>query len=366
MRFCCINVSKSKQDFHDSPAVKNVKIFSYKEIKAATNNFGRSNKLGQGGFGIVYKGQLTDGIHIAAKVLATESEQGEKEFMTEIESIADVKHNNLVMLLGCSIQRCNRVLIYEYVANNSLDRLLLGSTNGEINLTWDLRSAICKGTACGLSYLHDELEPPIVHRDIKASNILLDQNFVPKIGDFGLAKLFPNGISHISTRVVGTYGYLAPEYAVHGQLTKKADVYSFGVLLLEVTSGKRISQSYNIHDSEMFLVQRAWHLYEKQRLLDLVDPNLKDYPEEEVLRYIKVALFCTQCAANKRPFMRQVVEMLSRPIKLNEEELKHTCSIKDMIGCEAKGALSSMFVSNSAVWPPMNSSSFTHSQIIPR
>ncbi|XP_078167692.1 cold-responsive protein kinase 1-like isoform X2 [Carex rostrata] len=342
MRWCCTDdISKSKQDFD----VKNVRIFSYNEIKAATDNFDPSNKLGQGGFGIVYKGKLKDGTHIAAKVLSSKSEQGAKEFMTEIESIANVKHTNLVMLLGCCIQRGAQILIYPYVANNSLDRVMLGSNNGEINLSWGLRSAICKGTACGLSYLHEELEPPIVHRDIKASNILLDQNFIPKIGDFGLAKLFPDNITHISTRVVGTY---------------------FGVLLLEVISGKRISQSHNIVNSEMFLVQLAWHLYEKQRLLDLVDPKLKDYPEEEVLRYTKVGLFCTQGAASKRPFMPQVVEMLSRPIKLDEKELKSACSIHDMIRNEAEGASSSMVMRSSAVWPPMSSSSFTQSQISPR
>ncbi|GJM85645.1 hypothetical protein PR202_ga02115 [Eleusine coracana subsp. coracana] len=200
------------------------------------------------------QGVLRDGTAFAAKVLSSESDQGIKEFLAEIESISEVKHANLVRLLGCCIQRRNRILIYEYLENNSLDHALQGLEKGVTTLSWSARSDICMGTAKGLSYLHEEHEPNIVHRDIKASNVLLDGNNKPKIGDFGLAKLFPDNVTHISTGVVGTTGYLAPEYFVHGQLTKKADVYSFGVLIFEIVSGRRISQTIR---SDTFLVREV-------------------------------------------------------------------------------------------------------------
>lgn len=302
--------------------MENLRLFSYREIRTATNNFDPSNKLGRGGFGTVYKGVLGDGTEFAAKVLSSESEQGIKEFLAEVESISQAKHANLVRLLGCCVQRKNRILVYEYLENNSLDHALkaLGSGNAAaaaVKLTWSTRSGICVGTARGLSYLHEELEPSIVHRDIKASNVLLDGNLRPKIGDFGLAKMFPANVTHISTGVVGTNGYMAPEYFVHGQLTKKADVYSFGVLVLEIISGRRISQTIQ---SDMFLVREAWLLYQQSRLLEMVDAGMEDYPEEEVLRHIRVGLACTQAAPGTRPTMREVVDMLSRPVALPETE----------------------------------------------
>ncbi|KAF0931709.1 hypothetical protein E2562_005702 [Oryza meyeriana var. granulata] len=242
----------TEADFKELPSLKNVQLFSFREIRAATNNFDHGNKLGRGGFGTVYKGTFEDGTAFAAKVLSAESEQGIKEFLTEIESITEAKHANLVRMLGCCVQRQNRILIYEYVENNSLDHALQAA--GVTDLSWSTRSGICMGIAKGLSYLHEEHEPSIVHRDIKASNVLLDRNYSPKIGDFGLAKLFPDNVTHVSTRVVGTTGYLAPEYVVHGQLTKKADVYSYGVLILEIISGRRISQTIR---SDMFLVRQV-------------------------------------------------------------------------------------------------------------
>ncbi|CAN6279325.1 unnamed protein product [Urochloa humidicola] len=307
----------SDEDFRGLLNMENLHLFSYKEIRAATNNFDQSNKLGRGGFGTVYKGVWGDGTAFAAKVLSSESEQGIKEFLAEIESISEVKHANLVRLLGCCVQRKSRILIYEYLENNSLDHALqaLSSGNATTSLTWSTRSDICVGTAKGLSYLHEEHEPNIVHRDIKASNVLLDRDYRPKIGDFGLAKLFPDNVTHISTGVVGTCGYLAPEYFVHGQVTKKADVYSFGVLVLEIISGRRISQT--IH-SDMFLVREAWVLYQQGKLLDMVDARMEEYPEEEALRYIRVGLACTQATPSFRPTMGQVVALLSRPVAPHE------------------------------------------------
>ncbi|XP_039137924.1 cold-responsive protein kinase 1-like isoform X2 [Dioscorea cayenensis subsp. rotundata] len=318
-----------------------------------------------------YVGTLRNGTVIAAKVLSAESKQGLKEFLTEIDIITRVKHPNLVELLGYCVQENDQILVYEYVENNSLDYALLGRRSKTADLNWGVRSAICLGAARGLMFLHEELDPPIVHRDIKASNILLDRNFMPKIGDFGLAKLFPDNVTHISTRVAGTTGYLAPEYAIHGQLTKKADIYSFGVLIIEIVSGRSISK---VHWSEMekFLLEQTWQLFEEGRLKELVDPNLKEFPEDEVLRYIKVALFCIQAAANRRPSMLQVVEMLSKPILLNEEALAPPGFIKDSVysGKGSKAMLSSNFhikrissVNNSV---PFESAPVTCSELLPR
>ncbi|KAM1485242.1 hypothetical protein ACFXTO_037197 [Malus domestica] len=304
----------------DENVLENIKAFSYNELRSATDNFHPSNKIGRGGFGTVYKGTLTSGKHVAVKTLAAQSKQGVREFLNEINTISNVRHPNLVELIGCCVQEAGRVLVYEYVENKSLDHALLGPTSRTIKLDWEKRSAICLGTARGLTYLHEELVPHIVHRDIKASNLLLDREFNPKIGDFGLAKLFPDDITHISTRIAGTTGYLAPEYALGGQLTLKADVYSFGVLVLEIVCG-RSSAKGDWGGAEKFLLEWAWQLHEEGRLLELADPEMGEFPEEEVLRYMKVAFFCTQAAANRRPKMSQVLDMLSRNIRLNEKQL---------------------------------------------
>ncbi|QCD76736.1 putative serine/threonine-protein kinase isoform X1 [Vigna unguiculata] len=305
----------------DGYPLDNVKQFSDTELRLATDNYHSNNKIGRGGFGTVYLGTLRDGRRVAVKTLSFWSKQGVREFLTEIKTLSNVKHPNLVELIGFCIQGPSRTLVYEYVENGSLNSALLGTRNENIKLDWRKRSAICVGTAKGLAFLHEELSPPIVHRDIKASNVLLDKNFNPKIGDFGLAKLFPDGITHVSTRIAGTTGYLAPEYAIGGQLTKKADIYSFGVLILEIVSGRSSARRTNGEGSPRFLLEWAWQLYEEGRLLEFVDPEMEEFPEEEVLRYMKVALFCTQSAAGRRPLMIQVVNMLSKAIQLNEKEL---------------------------------------------
>ncbi|KAH7858624.1 hypothetical protein Vadar_025989 [Vaccinium darrowii] len=275
----------------------NIRNFSYNELRNVTDNFHPGNKIGQGGFGIVYKGILKDGTQVAVKTLSAESKQGTREFLTEINTISNVRHPNLVELIGWCAEENKRALVYEYVVNNSLDRALLGRKSTTVKLDWGKRSAICMGTARGLAYLHEELVPHIVHRDIKA-----------------------NGITHISTKIAGTTGYLAPEYVLGGQLTLKADVYSFGVLILEVVSGRSSSKA-NWGGTEKFLLEYAWQLYEEGKLLELVDPELDDFPEEEIIRYIKVAFFCTQAAANRRPLMSQVIEMLTRNVRINEKQL---------------------------------------------
>ncbi|XP_058771591.1 putative serine/threonine-protein kinase [Vicia villosa] len=301
-------------------SLDNLKHFSDKELRLATDNYHLSNKIGRGGFGTVYKGTLKNGRKIAVKPLSVGSKQGVKEFLTEITTLSNVKHSNLVELVGFCIQGPNRTVVYEYVENGNLHTALLSKKSSSIKLEWRKRSAICVGTAKGLAYLHEELAQHIVHRDIKASNVLLDKDFNPKIGDFGMAKLFPDDITHISTRIAGTTGYLAPEYALGGQLTKKADVYSFGVLILEIISGKSSSKT-NWDGSHKFLLEWAWQLHEDEKWLDLVDQDMKEYPEKEVIKYIKVALFCTQAAAKRRPLMSQVVDMLSKEIQLNEKQL---------------------------------------------
>lgn len=315
---------KGKNDSHQPEtqeiAPSNVRRFTYNSLRSATGDFHPSNRIGGGGFGVVYRGVLRDGTQVAIKTLSAESKQGTREFLTEIDMISNIRHPNLVELIGCCVDDNHRILIYEYLENNSLAKVLLSSKSKYVLLTWPQRAAICLGTASGLAFLHDEAEPNIVHRDIKASNVLLDRDFHPKIGDFGLAKLFPDNVTHISTRVAGTVGYLAPEYALLGQLTKKADVYSFGVLILEIISARSSSKAAFGEDL-LLLVEWTWKLREEGRLLDLVDPELTKYPEDEVTRFIKVALFCTQAAPHQRPTMKQVVEMLSKQVHLNEKAL---------------------------------------------
>ncbi|XP_022767703.1 putative serine/threonine-protein kinase isoform X2 [Durio zibethinus] len=301
-------------------ATDNIRLFSYNSLRSATSDFHPSNRIGGGGFGVVYRGVLRDGTPAAIKTLSAESKQGLREFVTEIDMISNIRHPNLVELIGCCVDDNHRVLVYEYLENNSLASVLLSPRSKYIALDWPTRAAICLGTASGLAFLHYEAVPHIVHRDIKASNILLDGNFHPKIGDFGLAKLFPDNVTHISTAVAGTVGYLAPEYALLGQLTMKADVYSFGVLLLEIVSGRSSSKA-GFGAELMLLVEWTWKLKEEERLLDIVDPELTRYPEDEVMRFIKVALFCTQAAAHQRPTMKQVVQMLSKDVHLNEKVL---------------------------------------------
>ncbi|KAK9291093.1 hypothetical protein L1049_009280 [Liquidambar formosana] len=329
-----------RQNQDEEIATKNVRLFSYISLRSATGNFHPSNRIGEGGFGVVYRGVLRDGTQVAIKSLSAESNQGTHEFLTEINMISNIRHPNLVELIGCCVEGSNRILVYEFLENNSLASALLGSKSRRVALDWPKRAAICMGTASGLAFLHEEAEPHIVHRDIKASNILLDGNFRPKIGDFGLAKLFPDNVTHVSTRVAGTMGYLAPEYALLGQLTKRADVYSFGVLILEIISGRSSSKAA-FGEELLVLVEWTWKLKEEEMLLEIVDPELSQYPEDEVLRFIKVALFCTQAASHQRPTMKQVVEMLSTEVSLNEKVLTEPGVYRGHISQHSGGEASS-------------------------
>ncbi|KAE9617049.1 putative protein kinase RLK-Pelle-DLSV family [Lupinus albus] len=284
--------------------------FSLRQIKAATNNFDPANKIGEGGFGPVYKGVLPDGDVIAVKQLSSKSKQGNREFVNEIGMISALQHPNLVNLYGCCIESNQLLLIYEYMENNSLARALFGKQEQKLNLDWPTRMKICVGIARGLAYLHEESRLKIVHRDIKATNVLLDKNLNAKISDFGLAKLDEEENTHISTRIAGTIGYMAPEYAMRGYLTDKADVYSFGVVALEIVSGKS-NTNYRPKEEFVYLLDWAYVLQEQGNLLDLVDPSLGSrYSSVEAMRMLSLALLCTNPSPTLRPPMSSVVRML--------------------------------------------------------
>ncbi|XP_012455284.1 probable leucine-rich repeat receptor-like serine/threonine-protein kinase At3g14840 isoform X2 [Gossypium raimondii] len=285
--------------------------FTLRQIKDATNNFDAANKVGEGGFGPVYKGILADGKEIAVKQLSARSNQGNREFVTEIGMISAVQHPHLVKLYGCCIEGNQLMLIYEYLENNSLARALFGPEEFQLTLDWPTRRKICIGIARGLAYLHEESRLKIVHRDIKATNVLLDKNLDPKISDFGLAKLDEEDNTHISTRIAGTYGYMAPEYAMHGRLTDKADVYSFGIVALEIVSGTCNTKHNRVKTEYFYLLDVAHRLKQEGNLLDLIDPRVASHCNAgEAMVMVDVALSCTNPTAAARPSMSMVVSVL--------------------------------------------------------
>ncbi|KAH9604717.1 hypothetical protein KSS87_004211, partial [Heliosperma pusillum] len=287
--------------------------YTLKQIKTATNNFDPTNKIGEGGFGPVYKGFLSDGTPIAVKQLSSKSKQGNREFMNEIGMISCLQHPNLVKLHGFCVEGDQLLLIYEYMENNNLGRALFGSEHGQVFLEWGTRVKICLGIARGLAFLHENSRLKIVHRDIKATNVLLDGNMNPKISDFGLARLDDNdddGKTHVSTRVAGTIGYMAPEYAIWGHLSYKVDVYSFGVVALEIVSGK--SNSSYVPTGDCFcLLDWVCQLQQSGNYMELVDQRLGcSFNIEEAEIIVKVALLCTNASPSARPTMSEVVDML--------------------------------------------------------
>ncbi|KAL7211561.1 hypothetical protein ACSBR2_014426 [Camellia fascicularis] len=293
-------------------------LFTFRQIKAATNNFDDNNKIGEGGFGSVYKGILLDGTVIAVKQLSSKSKQGNREFVNEIGMISGLQHPNLVRLYGCCIEGNQLLLVYEYMENNSLARAVFGPQEWQLNLGWPTRLRICIGIARGLAFLHEESRLKIVHRDIKATNVLLDEDLNPKISDFGLAKLTEDDNTHISTRVAGTIGYMAPEYALWGYLTNKADVYSFGVVALEIAAGKD-NMKFRPSDKYVCLLDWALVLQQKGRLMELVDPKLgPDFDKEEAIKMIKIALLCTNPSPALRPAMSAVVSMLEGHLDIQD------------------------------------------------
>lgn len=295
--------------------------FTYADLATATNGFSKSNMLGEGGFGCVYKGVLSNGQVVAVKQLKSGASQGEKEFQAEVEIISRVHHRHLVSLVGYCIAESQRLLVYDYVANDTLEYHLHKRKGGPV-MDWATRIKVASGAARGLAYLHEDCHPRIIHRDIKSANILLDNNFEAQVSDFGLAKLTSDANTHVTTRVMGTFGYLAPEYASSGKLTEKSDVFSFGVVLLELLTGRKpvdVSQP----PGEESLVEWARPILaqvESEEDLELlVDPSLNGvFDSKEMMRMAKVAAACVRHSANKRPRMGQVVRALEGETSLSD------------------------------------------------
>ncbi|MBA0838835.1 hypothetical protein Goarm_004625, partial [Gossypium armourianum] len=315
--------------------------FTYEELARATDGFSDTNLLGQGGFGYVHRGVLPNGKQVAVKQLKAGSGQGEREFHAEVEIISRVHHKHLVSLVGYCISGTTRMLVYEFVPNNTLEFHLHGK--GRLTIDWPTRMRIALGSAKGLAYLHEDCHPKIIHRDIKAANILLDFKFEAKVADFGLAKFSSDANTHVSTRVMGTFGYLAPEYASSGKLTDKSDVFSFGVMLLELITGHRpVGSSYredslvdwfrkgilDLHFIDSLLSKPDLALQARPLLTramedgnydSLADPKLqKEYNHNEMTCMVACAAACVQHSARRRPRMSQIVRALEGDASLSD------------------------------------------------
>ncbi|KAL1826247.1 hypothetical protein ACET3Z_004659 [Daucus carota] len=339
--------NKDKDEELDLP------LFDFPVIANATNHFSEKSKLGEGGFGSVYKGVMKDGQEIAVKRLAKDSRQGLTEFKNEISCIAKLQHRNLVRLLGCCIEKDEMLLIYEYMPNNSLNYLLFDKERKR-QLDWPIRYNIINGIARGLLYLHQDSRLRVIHRDLKASNVLLDSEMNPRISDFGLARIFWGSESESNTtKVVGTYGYMSPEYALDGIFSVKSDVYSFGVLLLEIVSGMKMRGFYHL-DPNLNLLSHAWRLYEEERCLELLDEAAMDsYNQSEVFRTVQIGLLCVQPYPEDRPTMSMVVLMLSSDIQLPQPKQPTFFTERNQFASEfSKVSEMSSSVSTSSVFTP--------------
>ncbi|KAM0897169.1 hypothetical protein ACQ4PT_022734 [Festuca glaucescens] len=297
-----------KGEFLSSPLIE------FGTVLSATNNF--NDKLGAGGFGPVYKGRLPDGQEIAIKRLSNSSSQGSEEFKNEVTVLSKLQHRNLVRLFGCCVHGEEKMLVYEYMPNNSLDSFIFDETKRPV-LGWKLRYNIIQGIGKGILYLHQDSRLKIIHRDLKASNILLDNDFNPKISDFGMARIFGEyQLQALTHRIVGTYGYISPEYAMEGKFSEKSDVFSFGVLILEIVCGRRNS-SFSDNEWSMNLVGHAWTLWKEGHVSELIDVLMgPTYSSDEVCRCIQVGLLCVQELPAERPNMSLVLRMLSGDVAL--------------------------------------------------
>ncbi|XP_061355337.1 probable serine/threonine-protein kinase PBL23, partial [Gastrolobium bilobum] len=305
------------------------KIFSFRELCNATQNFHHANMIGEGGFGRVYKGCLKSTNQVVAvKQLDRNGFQGNREFLVEVLILSLLHHPNLVNLVGYCAEGDQRILVYEYMVNGSLEDHLLELTPDRKPLDWHTRMKIAEGAARGLEYLHEVANPPVIYRDFKASNILLDENFNPKLSDFGLAKLGPTGDkSHVSTRVMGTYGYCAPEYALTGQLTTKSDVYSFGVVFLEIITGRRVIDSSRPSEEQNLVLWAQPLLRDRLKFTLMADALLEDnYPVKGLYQALAIAAVCLQEEADTRPLISDVVtalDFLTRK-RIEVDEPQHT------------------------------------------
>ncbi|KAL5231627.1 hypothetical protein ABZP36_030403 [Zizania latifolia] len=284
--------------------------YTLRELEEATAAFAPEHVVGEGGYGIVYRGVLADGCEVAVKNLLNNRGQAEREFKVEVEAIGRVRHKNLVRLLGYCAEGAHRILVYEYVDNGNLEQWLHGDIGPVSPLSWDTRMDIVLGTAKGITYLHEGLEPKVVHRDIKSSNILLDKRWNPKVSDFGLAKLLGSDSNYVTTRVMGTFGYVAPEYASTGMLNERSDVYSFGILIMEIISG-RSPVDYARPPGEVNLVEWLKNMVSNRDYEAVLDPKLPEKPTSKALKKaLLVALRCVDPDSQKRPKMGHVIHML--------------------------------------------------------
>lgn len=323
-------------------------LYSYNELKVATQDFHPNNKLGAGGYGVVYKGILIDGSNIAIKRLKIKTKQALQDFLNEIIVISSIKHRNLAQLKGCCIKGDERILIYELVENQNLAEALWDSPPIQhFKLDWKIRFNIIIGVARGLTYLHEDVQPSIIHRDIKPANILLDKDYNAKIADFGLALLFPDledDQTHQSiTKIAGTRGYLAPEYAAFGQLSAKLDVFSYGILILEIISGRK-NIDLNMPVEQQYLFDWAPRLYERGCLTEMIDATMLDSStsKADIVKVLTVAIWCTQFTAAKRPSMSRVVDSLLSTKDLPDIVIAYNGNVEHDEGSEIDIELSLM------------------------
>ncbi|CAI0547078.1 unnamed protein product [Linum tenue] len=311
--FCCVFPESRRPDGNSN--ISSGKdypwdIYTLKELLYATNSFHNDNKIGEGGFGSVYWGRTTKGDEIAVKRLKAMTAKAEMEFAVEVEILGRVRHNNLLGLRGFYAGGDERLIVYDYMPNHSLITHLHGPLAAECLLDWSRRMSIAIGSAEGLAYLHHEASPHIIHRDIKASNVLLDIDFQAKVADFGFAKLIPDGVTHMTTRVKGTLGYLAPEYAMWGKVSDSCDVYSFGILLLELISAKRPLEKLP-GGVKRDIIQWVTPYIQKGAIDHIADPRLKGKFDRSQLKLaVMVAIRCTDANPENRPIMTEVVEWL--------------------------------------------------------
>ncbi|KDP36300.1 hypothetical protein JCGZ_09807 [Jatropha curcas] len=306
---------------------KGLQVFTFKQLHSATGGFSKSNVVGHGGFGSVYRGVLNNGRKVAVKFMDQEGKQGEEEFKVEVELLSRLHSSYLLALLGYCSDNNHKLLVYEFMANGGLQEHLYpigGQNNMHLRLDWETRLRIALEAAKGLEYLHEHVSPPVIHRDFKSSNILLDKNFHAKVSDFGLAKLGPDKAGgHVSTRVLGTQGYVAPEYALTGHLTTKSDVYSYGVVLLELLTG-RVPVDMKRPPGEGVLV--AWvlpRLTDREAVVQIMDPALEgQYSMKEVIQVAAIAAMCVQPEADYRPLMADVVQSLVPLVKTQRSTSK--------------------------------------------